>query len=217
MSRLAVVGVGATGGALLAGLHALGATEPLRLIDPDRVERSNLPRQPWFEAADIGRPKAEVMAERLSHGYRGQVEPAVARLSEENCDQLLDEVALVFDGTDNWPVREAIQAWAARHQKAWIYMSVLGLSGMTALFRPGEGPCLYCLFGATIQQGPHCFEAGVLGPVAAAVAGEALDLYQRWGSGALEGFELRLIDGAGGRTEVIRGRDRGCTHFVSLR
>ena len=35
------------------------------LVDPDRIELSNLPRQIAYTEADVGRFKAEVLAERL--------------------------------------------------------------------------------------------------------------------------------------------------------
>ncbi|MBX5468053.1 MAG: ThiF family adenylyltransferase [Firmicutes bacterium] len=212
MTRVAVVGTGATGGAFAVGLVKEDPEVSLVLIDPDQVEWSNLPRAPWWTAQDVGQNKAQVLAGRLGSG---RVTAVPAALLPERADELLGDADLVVDGTDNWEARRTMQAWAAARGRAWIYMSVLGLSGITALFRPGQDPCLFCLFGETIQQGPHCFEAGVLGTVALAVAGEALGRYAAWLRGDPGPFGLFLIDGLGGRTEVIRAETR-CPHFAPL-
>ena len=62
--RLAVVGVGALG-AEVARLLALCGAGELVLVDPDRLETSNLTRSALCGEADIGRFKAEALAQRI--------------------------------------------------------------------------------------------------------------------------------------------------------
>ena len=71
-----VAGCGGNGAALLTGLarldHALAQTSDRRLFvttfDDDRVSASNVGRQPFY-TADVGRPKAVVLTERINHAY----------------------------------------------------------------------------------------------------------------------------------------------------
>ena len=65
-----VVGTGGTGGFVAEGLSRLLAGYKIQLIfvDPDRVEPPNLIRQNFF-TADLGKFKAQVLAERLSRQY----------------------------------------------------------------------------------------------------------------------------------------------------
>jgi hypothetical protein len=66
--------------------------------DPDRVERTNVSRQA-FDAADVGRFKSEVLAERLSRRFGGQVSYSVLPYGA----RLLNVGAV-----DNAPARRAV-------------------------------------------------------------------------------------------------------------
>src|SRR5215471_13409097 len=84
-----LVGCGGTGGFLAESLARLlvgckrGA---LFLVDPDRVEPRNIGRQ-TFQRTDVGRFKAEVMAEHLSRQFDREVaysvQPYDARIHSE--------------------------------------------------------------------------------------------------------------------------------------
>jgi molybdopterin/thiamine biosynthesis adenylyltransferase len=58
-----VVGAGGLGSPILLTLAGAGVGR-LVVVDHDRVEESNLHRQPLFKMADLGRPKAEAPATR---------------------------------------------------------------------------------------------------------------------------------------------------------
>jgi molybdopterin-synthase adenylyltransferase len=63
-ARVTVLGVGGIGSAVAASLTASGVGR-LHCVDFDVVELGNLNRQLLYTEADVGRPKAEVAAERL--------------------------------------------------------------------------------------------------------------------------------------------------------
>src|SRR5689334_9875152 len=71
-SRFLIVGVGGLGAAAAQYLAAAGAGT-LALNDFDRVDATNLQRQPLYKESDIGRPKVEAAARALS-----LLDPAVA-------------------------------------------------------------------------------------------------------------------------------------------
>ena len=79
------------------------ASVPLRLLDEDRVERSNLHRQMLFEEEDVGRLKvaaAERVLRRWTH-----VEGIAFHVAPENAIELLRGCELVVEGSDNLPTK----------------------------------------------------------------------------------------------------------------
>ncbi len=147
-SRVAIVGCGATGSAL-ASLLARAGVGFLRIIDRDYVEPSNLQRQVLFDEQDATEslPKA-VAAVRKIRGFNSSVvvEERVADLTPENCDELLGNIQLVMDGTDNFETRYLINDFAVASSIPWIYTAAVGSYGVAMNILPGETACLACVF-----------------------------------------------------------------------
>src|SRR5882762_8750972 len=102
-SRVAIVGCGATG-SVLAALLARAGIGLLRIIDRDYVEPSNLQRQALFDEADAAEsiPKAVAAARKIATFNSDiSVDAHVADLTPENIPNLLADVDLILDGTDN--------------------------------------------------------------------------------------------------------------------
>ena len=111
-ATIVLVGCGGTGGFLAEALGRLllGRRASLFLVDPDRVERTNVSRQA-FDAADVGRFKSEVLAERLSRRFGGQVGYSVLPYETRLHDVAFGEpsrLALVVGAVDNAAARRAI-------------------------------------------------------------------------------------------------------------
>ncbi len=80
----------------------------LRIIDRDFVEWSNLQRQFLFDESDAAEalPKAVAAARRLARvNSEVKVEPMVADLTAANVEDLLEDIDLILDGTDNFETR----------------------------------------------------------------------------------------------------------------
>src|SRR5213593_3797412 len=110
VARVAIVGCGATGSAV-ASLLARSGVGTLRVIDRDYVEPSNLQRQALFDEADAAEsiPKAVAAAKKIATFNSDiSVEPHVADLTPENVSNLLADVDLILDGTDNFETRYLI-------------------------------------------------------------------------------------------------------------
>jgi molybdopterin-synthase adenylyltransferase len=173
-ARVAVVGVGALGGATALALCRAGIGH-LRLIDRDLVEESNLPRQLLFEQrhAQERTPKALAAQETLSRiGGPTQLEARCLHLAAAELSACLDDIDLVVDGTDNVATRYLLNDWCVRQSRPWIYGGVVGSEARALLIVPGRSACLRCLFPEPPAPGQlaTCDSSGVLGP-AVMVAG----------------------------------------------
>ena len=183
-ARVAIVGIGALGGASATTLLRAGVRK-LRLIDRDLAELSNLPRQLLLTEADVlaGIPKAVAAAAQLaSIDHQAELDPRVQDLTAESCGELLRDVDLVIDGSDNFEARFLINEWCCTRQLPWIYGGAIAAEGRVFSILPGTTACLRCLVPEPPAPGdlPTCQTAGILGPVAMVVgavqAAEAIKL-----------------------------------------
>ncbi len=172
-ARVAVLGCGALG-SFQAGALARAGAGFLRIIDRDYVELSNLQRQWLFDQCDVeqGLPKAIAAARKIAAINSDiQVEPVVADLTPSNADDLLADVDLILDGTDNFETRYLVNDYAVDRGRPWIYGAAVGSYGITMPIVPGQTACLRCIYPdppGGIQ--PTCETAGVLGPITALIA-----------------------------------------------
>lgn len=183
-ARIGVVGCGALGGVSAMALARAGVGH-LRLIDRDLPERSNLPRQVLFDETDVaaGLPKAVAAAGHLARINSAAVyEPVVADLTADRADELLADVDLVVDGTDNFEARFLINEFCCRAGLPWIHGGAIGAEGRVLAVVPGHTACLRCLVPDPPAPGslPTCDTAGIIGPAALVVgavqAAEAMKL-----------------------------------------
>lgn len=213
--RVLVVGVGGLGipaalSLARAGISALG------LVDPETVELSNLARQVIFASSDIGQPKAEATARRLRLDYPGLlVETFRVALDRGNAARLIAEWDFIIDATDDPAAKFLINESCVAAGRALVYGGVLGMRGQAMTVIPGRTACLRCLFeeAPAADELQTCREAGIIGPVAAAIgeieAAEAL-AYLRGRTPALAG-RILTYDAASGRVRTSRVFPRsGC-------
>ena len=182
-ARIAIVGCGATGSAL-ASLLARAGVGYLRIIDRDYVEPSNLQRQVLFDEADAAEslPKAIAAARKIaSFNSEIQVEPHVADLTPDNIEDLLSDVHILLDGTDNFETRYLINDFAVSEDRPWIYAAGVASYAVTMNILPGETACLACIFPDSPRGIVEtCDTSGILNSavnlVASIAATEALKL-----------------------------------------
>lgn len=170
-AHVLVVGAGGLGSPCLLYLAAAGVGR-LRVVDDDRVERSNLQRQVIHGEARIGVGKAESARLTLAGlNPRVRVEAVDTRLSAANVDALLDGVDLVVDGADNLSTRYLLSDRCVALGKPLVHAAVHRFEGQITVFdagrRRGRSPCYRCLFPLPPgpEAAPNCSEVGVLGAV----------------------------------------------------
>ena len=204
-----VVGLGGLGCPAAWALR-LGARS-LRLIDEDRVERSNLHRQILFRETDLGRRKVDVAAAALSPFTR--VEVVAEHLAPENAEALLRGARVVVEGTDNLPAKFLTSDAAWKLAIPVVHGACAGWVGTVLPVVPGGGACYRCLFEEPPEdEAGSCVTAGVFGPVTsltgALMAADALRLLR--GDASNAGAVARYD----GRTQRFRssrfGRRPGC-------
>lgn len=196
-SRIAIVGMGALGTVLATQLVRAGVGF-VRLIDRDIIEPSNLQRQSLYDETDAeqGLAKAAAAAEKLHSANRNvEIEVCVEDLTWRNAEGLLSDVHVILDGTDNFQVRYLINDVAVKHKIAWSYGGAVSSYGTTAFFRPGETPCLVCLFGEDQGTGGHdtCDTVGVIAPIVSIIASFQVAETMKYLTGNLGALSNRLV------------------------
>lgn len=175
-ARAVVCGCGALGSVLADTLVRAGVGF-VRLIDRDRVELSNLPRQTLYNEQDAAqsRPKAEAATEKLAQiNSSVELEPIVTEINAENVEQLCGGVDVIVDGTDNFPTRRLMNRASVKLGIPWVFGGCVGASGQVLAILPGKTPCLECLLAGypdfNIAATPTTAEFGVIGPIVRVVA-----------------------------------------------
>lgn len=150
--RAAIVGLGGTGSVVAQQLAYLGLGDFV-LIDPDRVEETNLNRVVGANAGSVGRTKVDVAAEMII-GVRPQARVSRHETSviSEQGRRLLCSVDCIFVCTDSHVSRAFISEFAYQYLVPAFDVgvsinacggAVQAVTGRTQMLAPGL-PCLLC-------------------------------------------------------------------------
>lgn len=177
-----VVGCGGLGGPAALFLAA-GGVGKVRVVDPDRVELDNLHRQVAFRSADVGKPKAELLAQQLRLlNPLVSVEAVVTGVGEESVGPILEGSDLVLECSDDPATKFLINDRCVTSRTALVVGGAIGFAGQLVVVAPGAA-CYRCLFNAPPPgAAASCRAAGVIGPLVGVVG--ALQ--------SLEGMKLAL-------------------------
>ncbi len=176
-STVAIIGLGALG-SCSAELLVRGGVGKLIIFDRDYVELSNLQRQHLFVKKDIGKPKAEVVSEKLEMITTDcKIVSHFDNLDHTNI-KLLKKADLILDCTDNLHTRFLINEFSIDNKIPWIYGAVIRGNGYVYNSVP-NGPCFRCFVAETVGL-DTCETAGVLGTastfISAVQSNEALKI-----------------------------------------
>jgi sulfur-carrier protein adenylyltransferase/sulfurtransferase len=161
-ASILVIGAGGLGSAVSQYLCAAGVGR-LVIVDHDRVEESNLHRQPIYRMGDVGASKARAARDALlAANPEVRVEAVCERLTPSNVCRLVAAADLVVDAADSFAVTYVVSDECRRADKPLISASVLGLSGYIGAFC-GGAPSYRAVFPEMPRQAGSCATAGVLG------------------------------------------------------
>lgn len=167
-AKVLVVGAGGLGSPALLYLAGAGVGT-VGICDGDRLEQSNLHRQPIYSFQDLSKLKAEASKRRLE-----ELNPNITvrahpfRLTAENGIQVMADYDIVLDCTDNFQTKFLINDAAYFTRKPIVRASIYQFEGQIQTYLPERGDaCLRCLWAETPQEGcvGTCSQVGVIGPV----------------------------------------------------
>ena len=193
-SRVLVVGVGGLGSPAALYLAAAGVGE-IVLVDPERVELSNLNRQILHWTPDIGKLKVESAVEKLSKlNPHVKIKPYAVKADEDFLVQLVPGVDLVIDALDNWRSRLVLNKVCVKYRKPLIHAGVWGLYGQVMVIVPGVTPCLQCVITKEpLEEAPFPVLGSTPGLIAMIQVTEAIKILTGYGKPALN--KLILYNG----------------------
>lgn len=149
-SNVFIAGVGALGCEIAKDL-ALSGVGKLVLVDLDTIEASNLSRQLLFRMDDIGKPKAEVAAERVKElNPNLEVEFYFKKIQELPID-LYESCDVIIAALDNVQARFDLNVIARRAKRPMIEGGTVGFEGHVQVIVPDgvksldETACYRCV------------------------------------------------------------------------
>ena len=210
-ARILMIGMGGLGAPASLYLAAAGVGG-LVIVDPDRVELSNLQRQVLFTSSDQGRSKVDAGLRRLTE-LNPHVETQALQLAvgPDNAHALIGGFDLVLDGTDDFATRLAVSDACVATGVPLVSGAIGRWTGQVGIF-PGR-PCYRCLVPAAPPDAETCARVGVIGALAGVVGSmaalEAIKLIT--GAGAPLAGRLLIYDGLAGTARTVAvAADPGC-------
>ena len=211
-----VIGAGGLGSPVAMYLASAGIGH-LTLVDDDMVDLTNLQRQIMHTTQRVGEPKALSGKHALAEiNPEVVVQALVERADAARLVELVAGATVVFDCTDNFTTRHAINRACVEARVPLVSGAAIRFDGQVSVFdaRDSEAPCYACLFppdGAVDEI--NCATMGVFAPLVGIIgsmqAAEGLKLVA--GIGTSLAGRLLLFDGLGSEwTSIGVARDPAC-------
>ena len=159
--RVAVVGCGGTGSAVIEQLVRLGVRH-LQVFDPDELTASNLTRVYGSYADDVGKPKVSVIASQVARiAPETEVVVEQSPITQEHTAKRLLDADVIFGCTDDNAGRLVLSRIATYFMTPVIDCGVLlssseggrieGIDGRVTVLGPGAA-CLVCRGRIDLQR-----------------------------------------------------------------
>jgi len=150
-SSVAVIGAGALGNHLCLGLIGLGIGT-IKIYDFDTIEPHNLNRQSLFCESDIGKNKAETLAERLLERNSSIFIVGIdEKIEDDTVESILTNIDVVIDCVDLIYVRRILNRFCLRNDIPFIHGGISWMGGQTGIFTR-RTPCINCIFPKVLQD-----------------------------------------------------------------
>ena len=207
-SKILLVGAGGLGAPALMYLVAAGIGT-IHLVDDDDVELSNLQRQIVHSSERVGMSKVE-SARLMVEALNPEVNLIAhhQRFDDAELDELIKEMDLVVECTDNFNTRQQLNRICFKHKVPMVSAAAIRFDGQVTVydFRNASSPCYACQYDPSEDLQPdNCATLGVLSTVVGSI-------------GMMQAHEtLKLLLGMGrslaGRLLMFDGRDTRWQEF----
>lgn len=159
-----IIGAGALGSAN-AEMFVRAGVGTVTIVDRDYVDWSNLQRQQLYAESDVKNnlPKAVAAKKRLEEiNSEVRVKALVQDVTAEELEELVTNVNVMIDATDNFETRFIVNDIAQKYSIPWIYGACVGSYGLSYTILPSKTPCLSCLLQSIPLGGATCDTAGII-------------------------------------------------------
>ncbi|MED1055608.1 thiazole biosynthesis adenylyltransferase ThiF [Bacillus mycoides] len=166
-----IIGAGALGSAN-AEMFVRAGVGQVTIVDRDYVDWSNLQRQQLYAESDVENnlPKAVAAKKRLEEvNSEVRVEALVQDVTAEELEELVTNVDVIIDATDNFETRFIVNDISQKYSIPWVYGACVGSYGLSYTILPGKTPCLSCLLQSIPLGGATCDTAGIISPAVSLV------------------------------------------------
>ena len=166
-----IIGAGALGSAN-AEMFVRAGVGKVTIVDRDYVDWSNLQRQQLYAESDVENnlPKAVAAKKRLEEiNSEVRVEALVQDVTAEELEELVTNVDVIIDATDNFETRFIVNDISQKYSIPWVYGACVGSYGLSYTIIPGKTPCLSCLLQSIPLGGATCDTAGIISPAVSLV------------------------------------------------
>jgi len=165
--RVLVVGIGGLGAPVTLHLARAGVGH-LVLVDPDKVELSNLQRQIIHSSQNLGEWKVESARQKIRQlSPQTQVSVLPCRLETDLLSQQVSVSDVIVDCTDNFSSRFALNQACLFYKKPLVSGAALRFSGQLTVFLLQESysPCYHCLYPDILDTETTCQNNGIISPL----------------------------------------------------
>ncbi len=133
-AKVLIIGCGGLGNPISIYLATSGVGN-IHIADFDVVTLSNLHRQVFYKTRDIGKPKAEVLANEIkSRAPFTKVTFSDKSIDEDSLEKMISQFDIIIDATDNLKSKYLINDACVSNKKPMIYGSVYKFDGYVATF-----------------------------------------------------------------------------------
>lgn len=182
-AHVLIIGAGGLGSPVALYLGSAGVGR-ITLVDHDRVDATNLQRQIAHTTARIGQYKTDSVVQAVAAlNPNVKVIPVTKVADDRLLDELVPQVDLVLDCTDNFEIRHIINRACVRHAKPLVSGAAIRFDGQVTVYdaRDLSSPCYGCVFPESdVLEETSCAALGVFAPLVGMIgtvqAAEALKL-----------------------------------------
>ncbi|MHA1672103.1 MAG: HesA/MoeB/ThiF family protein [Promethearchaeota archaeon] len=166
-ATVCVVGAGGLGCPVIQMLATAGIGH-IKVIDGDKVELSNLPRQPLHYSSDVGQFKVDSVIQKVKElNTDVQMEGIREYLTKENALEILQGCDYIIDASDNIATKFLINDVCVHLRIPFTIAGVVQWMGQIISVDPGDSTCYRCVFHSISRDNDSmsCSAAGVINTV----------------------------------------------------